>query len=211
TIAHILNRQGRRTARGLSFTAGSVQSLRHHHQIPCHTPTDDPREAEPLTATNAAKQLGLAPSTLHRWLADGFIASQLLTPGGPWPSGSPTTSAPCSSTTPPDGWLAMPEATLAYGCRAKPSCTVSSAANSKPSTCAPDAEKACVSSPHPPKKDCSDHDNQRQPQCDEASKEGIVIKPGQRVQVRDINESKMFQVERTLRPSRPSLQSRGHG
>ena len=29
TIAHILNRQGRRTARGLSFTAGRVQSLRH--------------------------------------------------------------------------------------------------------------------------------------------------------------------------------------
>ena len=30
TIAHILNRQNRRTAHGLSFTAGRVQSLRHH-------------------------------------------------------------------------------------------------------------------------------------------------------------------------------------
>jgi len=47
---------------------------------------------------------------------------------------------------------------------------VSSAASSKPSTCAPDAEKACVSSPHPPQKDCSDHDNQREQQCDDASK-----------------------------------------
>ena len=36
-IAHILNRQGRRTARGLSFTAGRVQSLRHYYEIPCHT------------------------------------------------------------------------------------------------------------------------------------------------------------------------------
>src|SRR3954449_6652434 len=67
-IAHILNRQGRRTARGLSFTAGRVQSLRHHHQIACHTPTDDPREAELLTVNDAAAHLGLAPSTLHRWL-----------------------------------------------------------------------------------------------------------------------------------------------
>ena len=35
TIAGILNRQGRRTARGLSFTASRVQSLRHHWKIPC--------------------------------------------------------------------------------------------------------------------------------------------------------------------------------
>src|SRR6185295_6807144 len=57
------------------------------------------------------------------------------------------------------------------GCPAKPSCNVSSAASSKPSTCAPDAEKACVSSPHPPRKNCSNHDNQRKPQCDDASKQ----------------------------------------
>ena len=43
TIAHILNRQGRRTARGLSFTAGRVQSLRHHYDIACHTTADDPQ------------------------------------------------------------------------------------------------------------------------------------------------------------------------
>ena len=62
-IAHILNRQGRRTARGLSFTAGRVQSLRHHYEIPCHTATDDPTEGEPLTVADAADELG--PGTLH--------------------------------------------------------------------------------------------------------------------------------------------------
>src|SRR6187401_1292593 len=41
-IAGILNRQGRRTARELSFTASRVQSLRHHWNIPCHQPGDDP-------------------------------------------------------------------------------------------------------------------------------------------------------------------------
>ena len=38
-IAGILNRQGRRTARGLSYTASRVQSLRHHWKIPCHQPS----------------------------------------------------------------------------------------------------------------------------------------------------------------------------
>ena len=45
-IAHILNRQDRRTARGLSFTAGRVQSLRHHceHPLPHSPPTTRPKE-----------------------------------------------------------------------------------------------------------------------------------------------------------------------
>jgi predicted site-specific integrase-resolvase len=33
--------------------------------------------------TDAAAQLGIAPSTLHRWLGDGFIAGEQLTPARP--------------------------------------------------------------------------------------------------------------------------------
>jgi DNA invertase Pin-like site-specific DNA recombinase len=115
TIAHILNRQGRRTARGLSFTASRVQSLRHHHEIACHTPTDDPQEAELLTVTDAAAELGLAPSTLHRWLGDGFIAGEQLTPGAPWRIRLTDDIRNLFVDDAPDGWLAMLEATLAYG------------------------------------------------------------------------------------------------
>lgn len=114
TIAHILNRQGRCTARGMSFTAGRVQSLRHHYEIPCHTPTDDPK-GELLTVTDAAKELGLAPSTLHRWLADGFIAGEQLTPGAPWRIRLTDEIRNLFVDDAPDGWLAMLEATLAYG------------------------------------------------------------------------------------------------
>jgi predicted site-specific integrase-resolvase len=32
----------------------------------------------------AAKILGIAPSTIHRWVNDGFIAGEQLTPGAPW-------------------------------------------------------------------------------------------------------------------------------
>ena len=83
-IAGILNRQRRSTARGLSFTAGRVQSLRYHWGIPCHEPVEGAEEGELLTVADAAKELGLAPSTLHRWLSDGFIAGEQLTPAAPW-------------------------------------------------------------------------------------------------------------------------------
>jgi hypothetical protein len=70
-IAGILNRQGRRTARELSYTANRVQSLRHHWRIPCHQPGTEPTEGELVTVAEAAATLGLVPSTLHRWLGDG--------------------------------------------------------------------------------------------------------------------------------------------
>jgi DNA invertase Pin-like site-specific DNA recombinase len=115
TIAHILNRQGRRTARELSFTASRVQSLRHHHNIPCHQPSDNPQEAQLLTVADAAKQLRLAPSTLHRWLGDGFIAGEQLTPGAPWRIRLTDDIRALFVDHTPPGWLAMLEATHAYG------------------------------------------------------------------------------------------------
>ena len=85
-IAGILNRQHRTTARGMSFTASRVQSLRHHWKIPCHQPGDNGQapEGELLNVTAAARELGIAPSTLLRWLDDGFVAGEQITPGAPW-------------------------------------------------------------------------------------------------------------------------------
>jgi DNA invertase Pin-like site-specific DNA recombinase len=114
-IAGILNRQGRRTPRGLSYTGGRVQGLRHYWDIPCHQPTDDPQEGELLTVADAAAQLGLAPSTLHRWLGDGFIAGQQITPGAPWRIRLTDQIRALFVDDAPQGWLAMLEATLAYG------------------------------------------------------------------------------------------------
>jgi hypothetical protein len=83
-IAGILNRQGRRTATGMRFTANRVGSLRHHWRIPRFGPPAVPLQGELVTVHKAADILGLAPSTLHRWLNDGFIAAEQLTPGAPW-------------------------------------------------------------------------------------------------------------------------------
>ena len=52
---------------------------------------------------------------MHRWLSDGFIGGEQLTPGAPWRIRlTPAIRALFVQTAPP-GWLAMLEATLAYG------------------------------------------------------------------------------------------------
>lgn len=114
-IAGILNRQHRRTARGLSFTASRVQSLRHHWNIPCYQPNDQPQQGEPLNVTAAAKQLGIAPSTLLRWLNDGFIAGEQITPGAPWRIQITDELRNLLVDNTPHGWVAIQYATRALG------------------------------------------------------------------------------------------------
>jgi DNA invertase Pin-like site-specific DNA recombinase len=116
-IAGILNRQGRRTARELSFTASRVQSLRHHHNIPCYQPGDKPHEEETelLNVSAAAKQLGIAPSTLLRWLNDGFVTGEQVTPGAPWRIRLTDELRSMLINDAPDGWLALHHASRALG------------------------------------------------------------------------------------------------
>ena len=83
-IAGVLNRQGRKTARGESFTTSRVASLRTHWKIPCYRAPAQPAPGELLTVDAAAKELGVAASTLLRWLNDGFIGGEQVTPGAPW-------------------------------------------------------------------------------------------------------------------------------
>jgi transposase len=83
-IAGILNRQGRRTVRGDRFTANKVGNLRRYWNIPCFGPAATQPHGDLATVDKAADILGVAPSTVHRWLADGFIAGEQLTPGAPW-------------------------------------------------------------------------------------------------------------------------------
>ena len=84
TIAGILNTQGRRTARGLRFNQNLVGNLRRHWKIACFEQPALRPDGELLSIRQAARQLGTAPSTLHRWVNDGFIAGEQTTPGAPW-------------------------------------------------------------------------------------------------------------------------------
>ena len=83
-IAGILNRQQRTTAYGLRFTAHNVSCLRRHWNIARYQPPATPPKGEVLTIKQLAATLDVATSTIHRWLNDGIIAGEQLTPGAPW-------------------------------------------------------------------------------------------------------------------------------
>ncbi len=83
-IAGILNRQGRQTATGERFTANHVGNLRRYRNIPRFQPPAELAPGELATIRKAAQILGLNTSTIHRWLADGFIAGEQITRGAPW-------------------------------------------------------------------------------------------------------------------------------
>jgi DNA invertase Pin-like site-specific DNA recombinase len=83
-IAGILNRQGRKTATGERFTANQVGSLRRYRNIPRFQPPAEPPTGELVSIRKAAQILSMNTSSIHRWLADGFIAGEQVTPGAPW-------------------------------------------------------------------------------------------------------------------------------
>lgn len=84
TIAGILNRQERKTAYGHRFTANLVGNLRRHWDIACFERPSDPPDGDLLSVVQTAAVLGTAESTIHRWLNEGIIAGEQLTPGAPW-------------------------------------------------------------------------------------------------------------------------------
>src|SRR5256712_13921459 len=83
-IAGILNRQRRTTVYGHRFEAVRGGHLRRHWGIPSFAGRAEQAGGELLTISKAAVVLGVAPSTLHRWLNDGIIPGEQLTPGAPW-------------------------------------------------------------------------------------------------------------------------------
>lgn len=114
-IAGVLNRQGRKTATGLSFTANRVSSLRTHWKIACFEPSAQTPDGETTTVEHAAQALGLAPSTLHRWLNAGFIAGEQVTPGAPWRIRVDDALRARFTAKTPEGYVPMIDATRILG------------------------------------------------------------------------------------------------
>lgn len=84
-IARVLNKHGCKTGNGHPFTAHKVSMHRYRHRIAqCpKRPARDPREG-PFTADEAAAELGVCSSTIHRWLRDGILAGRQIVSGAPW-------------------------------------------------------------------------------------------------------------------------------
>ena len=114
-IAGILNTQGRTTARGHRFEGNRVGNLRRHWNIPCFEAGPPSTEGELASIKKAAVVLGAAPSTLHRWLNDGIIPGEQLTPGAPWRIRLTDDLIARFSETAGEGFVTMHEATRKLG------------------------------------------------------------------------------------------------
>ena len=114
-IAAILARQGRRTGAGNPFTAHNVHGLRTYHKIPAapvRTASDD---GDMVTIAKAADELGVSTATVHRWLREGFIAGEQITPGAPWQIQLTDELRARVREHAPDGWLPLTAAAEALG------------------------------------------------------------------------------------------------
>ncbi|MCY4231222.1 MAG: helix-turn-helix domain-containing protein [Alphaproteobacteria bacterium] len=83
-IAAILNRQGKTNAYGHPFNVRRVGNLRRNWNISGFDPASAATDGELVNIAQAAKILGVATSTVYRWLNDGFIDGEQITPGAPW-------------------------------------------------------------------------------------------------------------------------------
>jgi DNA invertase Pin-like site-specific DNA recombinase len=114
-IAGILNTQCRTTARGHRFEGNRVGNLRRHWNIPCFEAGPPSTKGEPASIKKAAVVLGVAPSTLHRWLNNGIIPGEQLTPGAPWRIRLTDDLIARFSETAGEGFVTMHEATRKLG------------------------------------------------------------------------------------------------
>ncbi|MCA1680622.1 MAG: helix-turn-helix domain-containing protein, partial [Actinobacteria bacterium] len=114
-IAAILARQGRRTGAGNPFTAHRVAGLRAHHKIPAAPVRATAHDADMITVAKVASELGVSTATVHRWLREGFITGEQITPGAPWQIRLTDELRSRVREDAPDGWLPLSQAAKALG------------------------------------------------------------------------------------------------
>ena len=119
TIAQILGQQNRRTATGLPFRKTHVRALRAYHRIPEYQApanvTPGCQDATVVSITEAGRQLGVSSATIYRWLRDGFVTGEQLTPGAPWQVRIDQQLRDRIRPQAPDGWLPLSQAAARLG------------------------------------------------------------------------------------------------
>lgn len=82
-IAATLNRLGKKTGRGNSWTEVRVRTFRNRRGVAVYRPGEMAERGE-LTLTDAAERLGISKTTMLRWIADDTIKATQVCKGGPW-------------------------------------------------------------------------------------------------------------------------------
>ena len=114
-IAAILSRQRRLTGAGNAFTAHRVAGLRAYHGIPTCPVRANAQDGEVVTIAKAASEFDVSTATVHRWLREGFITGEQITPGAPWQIRLTDALRQRVREQAPDGWLPLTEAATALG------------------------------------------------------------------------------------------------
>ena len=82
-IAATLNRLGKKTGRGNSWTEARVRSFRNGHDVAVYRSGEMAERGE-LTLTDAAERLGISKMTVLRLISDGTIEATQVCKGAPW-------------------------------------------------------------------------------------------------------------------------------
>jgi excisionase family DNA binding protein len=82
-IAAVLNRAGKRTGRGNSWTRARVCVLRNHRRLPPYREGERAERGE-LTLEEAAKVLQVSEATVRRLIKEKALAARQLCKGAPW-------------------------------------------------------------------------------------------------------------------------------
>jgi hypothetical protein len=120
TIALILSKQGRRTGTGLPWTQSRVKTLRVSRAIPAPppgTPDVAPSDENAIVVTiaEAERLLHVSKVTIYRWLREGFVVGEQLTPAAPWRIRIDQALRDRIQPEVPDGWLSLNQAAAALG------------------------------------------------------------------------------------------------
>jgi excisionase family DNA binding protein len=82
-IAAVLNRAGKSTGKGNSWTRGRVCSLRNQQTIEPYREGERTERGE-VTLEEAATALNVSASTVRRLIEDGTLPARQLCKGAPW-------------------------------------------------------------------------------------------------------------------------------
>jgi excisionase family DNA binding protein len=83
TVAAVLNRLGKSTSHGHSWTRGSVCSLRHQYDIAIYRPGER-AERQEATINEATTVLSVSTTTIRRLIANGALPATQPCRGAPW-------------------------------------------------------------------------------------------------------------------------------
>jgi DNA invertase Pin-like site-specific DNA recombinase len=114
-IARTLVRRGIRTAMGLPFNVQRVRALRSRHGIAAVRHAPSPSGEPALTAGQAAEALGVTLTTVLRWLRDGFLVGEQVSPRAPWQIKEASLKELKTARKAPKGWMPLKEAAKAAG------------------------------------------------------------------------------------------------